>query len=276
VVSNDGVAIQSVMLVDASTGQVRDTISYPAPEAVFLGVGFSPDGSCVYVSGGANDKVRVFDLGGGDLHELAPLRMASSGSSTPSFAGGLAVAPDGRSVWVTGNLSNSVSILDTALGSERRIALSSRICPVDSQGFDPSNGRDCLFPYTVEFSKDGKTAHVSNWGQDSVSVIDAASGRLRGSVKVGTHPSALTLNPIRNELYVAVTDGDAVAVVNPATNRVTRTFSVSPYPGARVGAQPNAFAVSPDGATLYAANAGNNDLDVIRRGWDRSVSICSS
>jgi YVTN family beta-propeller protein len=53
-------------------------------------------------------------------------------------------------------------------------------------------------------------------------------------------------------------------VLNPATNRVTRTFSVSPYPGAWVGAQPNAFAVSPDGATLYAANAGNNDLDVIR------------
>ena len=264
VVSNDGVAVQSVMVVDASTGQVRDTISYPAPEAVFLGVGFSPDGSRVYVSGGANDKVRVYDPGGGRLHELAPLKMASSGSSTPSFAGGLAVAPDGRSVWVTGNLSNSVSILDTGSGTERRIALSSRTCPVDSQGFDPSNGRDCLFPYTVAFSKDGRTAYVSNWGQDSVSVIDAASGEVRGSVKVGTHPSALTLNAAGNELYVAVTDGDAVAVVNPATNRLVRTFSVSPYPGARVGAQPNAFAVSPDGGTLYAANAGNNDLDVIR------------
>jgi DNA-binding beta-propeller fold protein YncE len=80
VVSNDGVAEQSVMLVEASTGQVRDTIAYPAPEAVFLGVGFSPDGSRAYVSAGANDEVRVYDLGGGRLRELTSLRMASSGT----------------------------------------------------------------------------------------------------------------------------------------------------------------------------------------------------
>jgi YVTN family beta-propeller protein len=95
-------------------------------------------------------------------------------------------------------------------------------------------------------------------------VVDAASGRVRGSVRVGTHSSAMSLSPSGNELYVAVTDGDAIAVVNPASNRLIRTFSVSPYPGARVGAQPNALVVSPDGRTLYAANAGNNDVDVIR------------
>jgi DNA-binding beta-propeller fold protein YncE len=166
-VSNDGVAVQSVMLVETATSQVRDTITYPAPEAVFLGVGFSPDGSRAYVSAGANDKVRVYQVAGGDLQELAPLRMATAGSGTPSFAGGLAVARDGRSVRVTGNLTNSVSVLDTGSGAERRIALSSRTCPVNSQGFDPSGGRDCLFPYTVALSADGRTAYVSNWGQDS-------------------------------------------------------------------------------------------------------------
>jgi YVTN family beta-propeller protein len=263
-VSNDGVAVQSVMLVEAATGRVRDTISYAAPEAVFLGVGFSPDGSRAYVSGGANDKVRVYDLGGGQLRELDPLRLATSGGQTPSFAGGLAVARDGRSVWVTGNLTNSVSVLDTSSGAERRIALSSRTCPVDAQGFDPSGGRDCLFPYTVVLSADGKTAYVSDWGQDSVSVIDVASGSVRGGVRVGTHPSAMTLSQDGDRLYVAVTDGDAIAVVDTRTNRLVRTFSVSPYPGARVGAQPNALALSPDGRTLYTANAGNNDLDVVR------------
>jgi YVTN family beta-propeller protein len=177
---------------------------------------------------------------------------------------GVAVAPNGRSVWVTGNLTNTVSVLDVGSGAERRIALSPRTCPVDSRGFDPSQGRDCLFPYTVVFSADGRTAYVSNWGQDSVLVVDTASGRVRGSVRVGTHPSAMSLSPSGNELYVAVTDGDAIAVVNPASNRLIRTFSVSPYPGARVGAQPNALVASPDGRTLYAANAGNNDVDVIR------------
>jgi len=264
-VSNDGVAVQSVMLVEATTGRVRDTISYQAPEAVFLGVGFSPDGSRAYVSAGANDKVRVYDVGGGRLHELASLKMAS-GSQAPVFAGGLAVARDGRRVWVVGNLTNSVSVLDTSSGAERRIALSSRSCPVNSQGFDPSNGRDCLFPYTVVLSADGRTAYVSNWGQDSVSVIDAASGTVQGSIRVGTHPSAMTMSRDGDRLYVAVTDGDTIAVVDTNRNRLVRSFSVSPYPGARVGTQPNALALSPDGRTLYTANAGNNDLDVIRLG----------
>ena len=265
VVSNDGVAVQSVMLVEASTGQVRDTISYPAPEAVFLGVGFSPDSSRAYVSGGVNDKVRVYDLAGGQLHELNPLRLAS-GAQTPSFAGGLAVARDGRSVWVAGNLTNSVSVLDTASGAEHRIALSSRTCPVDDQGFDSSNGRDCLFPYTVVLSTGGKTAYVSDWGQDTVSVIDVASGKVRGTIKVGTHPSAMTLSKGGDRLYVTVTDGDSIAAVDTRSDRLVRTFSVSPYPGAHVGSQPNALALSPDGQTLYTANAGNNDLDVIRLG----------
>jgi YVTN family beta-propeller protein len=86
----------------------------------------------------------------------------------------------------------------------------------------------------VALSADGRTAYVSNWGQDSVSVIDVASGKVRGSIKVGTHPSAMSLSPSGDRLYVAVTDGDAIAVVSPASNRLLRTFSVSPYPGARV------------------------------------------
>jgi DNA-binding beta-propeller fold protein YncE len=43
-----------------------------------------------------------------------------------------------------------------------------------------------------------------------------------------------------------------------------RTFSLGPYPGARPGTQPNALAVSADGSRLYAANAGNNDVDAVQ------------
>jgi YVTN family beta-propeller protein len=115
-------------------------------------------------------------------------------------------------------------------------------------------------------SADGKTAYVSNRGQDSVLVIDVASGTVTGSIRVGTHPSAMTMSRDGGRLYVAITDGDSVAVVDTNRNRLVRNFSVSPYPGARVGTQPNALALSPDGQTLYTANAGNNDLDVIRLG----------
>src|SRR5262245_57138882 len=49
-VSNNGIAVQSLMAVDAGAGRVAQTITYLAPKAVFLGVAFSPDGSRAYAS----------------------------------------------------------------------------------------------------------------------------------------------------------------------------------------------------------------------------------
>jgi len=43
---------------------------------------------------------------------------------------------------------------------------------------------------------------------------------------------------------------------------------VEPYPHAGVGSNPNALAFSPDGRTLYVANAGDNDVAVVRLASD--------
>src|SRR5262249_6755028 len=130
---------------------------------------------------------------------------------------------------------------------------SSRTCTIGAFG-DASNGANCLFPYTVALSRDGARAYVSDWGQKTVSVVDTASRTPAGEITVGTHPSALAVNPQRNELYVANTDSASIAVSDTDTNRVTRTISLSPYEAAPVGTSPNALAVSPDGQTLYVAN----------------------
>src|SRR5262249_54751556 len=81
-------------------------------------------------------------------------------------------------------------------------------------------------------------------------------------IKVGSHPSALALNPLSDELYVADTDSDTITVIDTAQKKVVRTFSDRPFNGASIGASPNGLAVSPDGRTLYVANAGDNDVAV--------------
>lgn len=161
-VSNDGVATQSVMLVDTATRKVTSEISYAAPEAVYLGVAFSPDGKRAYVSAGANDKVRVYDVHGDALSERAPLAVGTpAGTSGPQFTAGLALSSDGRQIFVADNLTNAVSVLDTQTGEERRVPLSSRACVFNNFGSDPSNGTACNFPYTVVLSGDGRSAYVS-------------------------------------------------------------------------------------------------------------------
>jgi YVTN family beta-propeller protein len=257
------------MSVDTAGGQITKTVPYDAPEALFLGVAFSPDGSKAYAAAGHNNKIRTYDLSGGSPVEGAPLKLAttSAGSTIDPFPAGLAVSADGKTLYAADHLANAISIVDVATGDESRVALSDRTCTIKDTG-DDSNGRNCVFPYTVALSHDGATAYVSDWGGHDISIVDTSAKKLAGKIAVGEHPSAMVLNPRSDELYVAGTDDDTIAVVDTATNAVRRTISLAPYRDAAVGTSPNALAVSPDGRTLYVAEAGNNAIAVVRLAQD--------
>src|SRR6266849_4417344 len=62
-VGNDGQSTQSLMVVDRQSGSVLQTISYAAPEALFLGLAYSPDGKHAFASAGGNNKIRAYDVG---------------------------------------------------------------------------------------------------------------------------------------------------------------------------------------------------------------------
>jgi YVTN family beta-propeller protein len=106
-------------------------------------------------------------------------------------------------------------------------------------------------------------AFVSNWGGDTVTVVDTSTLGIVRTVRTGTHPSAIATSPVRNETYVANTDSDTVTVLDGAGN-VLRSIDLRPYSDAPIGASPDALTVSPDGGTLYVANANDNDVGVIQ------------
>ncbi|MFN8111214.1 MAG: bifunctional YncE family protein/alkaline phosphatase family protein [Thermoleophilia bacterium] len=265
-VSNNGVDTQSVMSVDAASGQVKSTITYKAPEAVFMGLAFSADGTAAYASGGPTNKIRTYRVSNGTLTEGASLMLDTldaNGEKTNPFPAGVAVSKDGKTVYAADNLMNALSVVDTATGDETRIPLSDADCVIGDWG-DTSQGKACLYPNSVVVSKDGATAWVSDWGTDSISVVDLKAGKATGTIRVGNHPSAMALNPAGDRLYVSNTDADTVAVVDTAAGALDGTIPLHPYRGAPVGTSPNALQVSADGKRLYVAGAGNNDVTVIR------------
>ena len=117
-VSNDGQGVQALMLVDTDAGDVIQTITYEAPEALFVGIAFSPDGERLYASAGANNKVRVYDVGDGEVTERDPIRLGPSsldeeGDEDPQlFAAGLTITEDGERLFVANNLDDSMSVID--------------------------------------------------------------------------------------------------------------------------------------------------------------------
>jgi YVTN family beta-propeller protein len=261
-VSNSGAGMQSLQVVDAATGGVVQTLPYTAPASVFVGLAYSPDGRRAYASGGGSNVIHTYDVAPtGTLSATDDISMGVAGSHYPLLGSGpwpvgLSVSPDGSTLYVADNLANAVSVVNTA-GATVAAAI-----PVGS------------FPYTTLASADGRHVYVSNWGDGTVSVLDAARHTVAATITVGasstvgaatSHPSAMALGA-DGLLYVALSNGDGIAVVDTATNRVLRTLSDAPHVRSPLSSSPEGLAVSPDGRFLYVANAGDDDVAVFSLG----------
>ena len=98
---------------------------------------------------------------------------------------------------------------------------------------------------------------VSNATQDSVTIINARSNQVEKTILLepaatvkglrGVLPFGMALSPDEKRLYVACSGINAVAVLDARTGQVLGYFPTAWFP-ARI-------AVSPDGKTLYVANA---------------------
>jgi YVTN family beta-propeller protein len=108
-------------------------------------------------------------------------------------------------------------------------------------------------------------AYVSNGGSDTVTVLDLVNMRQDRVIAVGVNPSALAVNPHRNEIYVVNTGGNSVSVIDAETNGVVATI--------RVQQRPTAIDVDAQGERAYVANAGSNNVSVIDLGLRRVIGV---
>jgi YVTN family beta-propeller protein len=115
-------------------------------------------------------------------------------------------------------------------------------------------------PYAAELSPDGRTLAVSNWGGESVSLIDPETLKERARIKTGSHPNEMTWDRA-GRLFVANSGSNSVSVIE--NGKVTETIKTSLDPQALVGSTPDAVVISRDGKRMYVANADNNDVAVI-------------
>ncbi|CAM3361841.1 IPT/TIG domain-containing protein [Bordetella sputigena] len=153
----------------------------------------------------------------------------------------VAFTPDGSKAYVTNALSNTVSVIRTADGSQTQvIALPA--------GSTPTN---------IAVSPDGAKAYVLNLGSHSISIIDTQQDQLARPATVqqysGTNPYGIAFHPDPARHLAYVTNNDAaasVSVIDTAGDKQTGT--IAGYP-ADQGVHGVAF--SPDGTKAYAATA---------------------
>ncbi len=242
------------------------------------GVAFAPDGRRAYVSGtplgvsptegptkgDQGDVIHIFavDRRTGKGVELTPLSLpATTGGSArtdslPPVSGvgtaqpeGLAVSPNGRYLVVALNAADDAVVVNLRTNAQT-------VVPI---------GR---YPEGVAFDRQGR-AYVSNEYDGTLSVIDPKTARVTATIQglggrlgdLGSHPEGMVADPQRPALYVAVTNRDLVAVVDTRTRRVTHLISVARSQG--LGTAPTNLAISPDDATLYSSDAGEDAVAAI-------------
>jgi len=236
---------QGIQVVDRNSGRVLQTITLPA---VFLGVAFSPDGRSLYVSGGDQDVIYRFDWRGGaaTLVDSIALAVKAKGKDGTRYPAGIALSPDGRTLYAVENLADSLAVVDIA---SRRVV--QRLATE-------------RYPYGVVVGQDG-TVYASAWGGWTVSVFPTRANRTLGEgarIRVGRHPSALALNPGGSRLFVASGSTDRISVLDTRTRTVIATLNDATPAGTGEGSTPNALALSADGRRLFVAEADNNAISV--------------
>jgi YVTN family beta-propeller protein len=214
-------------------------------------VAVAPGGGQVYVSNVGTFQYSV--LSGFDSN-----RAGETGLDFPPFATGTREARQGtviqgKSIPGLGDPnvpeSNSVFVLDASSAIPTVLARIRTGLAIGNQSVGGSS------PGAVVAGHD--RAYVSNSAQDSISILDTRKNRLIATIRLepapgvgglrGVLPFGLALSPDETRLYIACAGINAVAVFDTATRNVLGYIPTGWFP-ARV-------AVSPDGRTLYVANA---------------------
>jgi len=235
---------QGIQIVDLRTNQVTQTL---LQDGAFYGAAFSPDGNTLYVSGGNTDTLFIYSWkeGTATLANKVELAKAKTTDGTgTSYPAGVAVAPNGKLVYVAENVGDHLAVVDAATGEiVQRLSTDH-------------------YPYGVIVTDDGHL-FVSAWGGTTISDFHVlADGKLAylGRIEVGCHPSALSVSGSR--LYVALAGSDRIAIVDARSRKVTGYLHDSASGAPPEGSTPNALAIGADRKRLFVAEADNNAVAV--------------
>ncbi|HEV7732203.1 MAG TPA: beta-propeller fold lactonase family protein [Candidatus Binatia bacterium] len=226
------------------------------------GVGVSPDGRHVYVSASAESAVAAFarDEATGSLAFVQALRDDEGPVQGIDGASGVAISSDGISVYVTGGT-------DSAMGAFARNVTTGTLSFAQVVRNGVGGVAGLTSPRSVAVSADG--ASVWAGGGSSLAVFRRATTGLLtfveqkvdgvGGVDGIAGVSSVAAAPDAADVYVAGQTDNAVAVFrrNASTGGLTFVERERNSLGGVTGlSSPNAVAVSPDGARVYAAAQG--------------------
>ena len=271
-----------VTVISTRTGTVLKTIPVPGPFGMTTMIGITPNGKTVYATLGttivpirtADYKVLkpivtgvavtglVFTPDGRKLYvnswngKVVPVSTATNTAGKPivlpsyevGIASGLAMAPDGRTVYAaSGDTLTPISTATDKAG--KPISFAEQVAG-------------------IVISKDGRTGYVSNLGTYGLAgklfPVNLATRKILAPINLPGVASWMLLTPDGKKLYVL----EQLAYTVSAIRTATRTLAGE----IKVGTSMAGLAVTPDGRTVYVIN-GAMSLTPIRTATNRAGAL---
>ena len=148
----------------------------------------------------------------------------------------------GPSVYVTNVSSNTVSVIKLATD----YVTTNEVTATIKVGTEPRG---------IAISPDGSVAYVTNFRDNTLSVLSTATNTVTGTIAVGNGPLGVAVTPDGTKAYVVNGFDNSVSVVKTATRKIEARIPVGP--------EPQAIALTPDGKQAYVTNFSGNSVTVL-------------
>lgn len=154
-------------------------------------------------------------------------------------------------VYAADQTSNTVSVIDPSSNKLLGVIRLGDPLPVPLSPLYKGQ----LLVHGLGYSPDSRTLAVVSVGSNSVTLIDTATNKVRGTIYLGRAPHEAFFTPDGNEIWVTVRGENYVSVIDPAQMKETRRIEVANGPGMTM--------FGPDGRYGFVCSSFTPELDVV-------------
>lgn len=239
ITSNSGDAEHSLSVIDING---KKEVQRLIINKTWRGLAFNSDESKLFVSGGNNNLVYIYNFNKGNLSLEDSIVIGKPYPKEKISISGLDYLASKNYLLVGAKESNKLYFCDiTAKKIIKKVDL----------------GSEC---YDVKINHKGNYVYVSLWGDSAVAEISLNNFEIKNRIRTGDHPTEILIAHDDKRLFVANANNNSVSVIDLMKKEESEKLISSLKPDAPYGSTPNSICLNKDGSVLFVANADNNYL----------------